>query len=162
MNTTKYLKDQRHSSCLNFHVYWNTLCNNKWFSSEAYTGPSLPLVSLGFLGHNGCWGPLLTNSCVRPWFCYSCKVAHFPGLPRHLVERAFKEHLDTLSEINLNIDATRRLYILACVDDIKKTSGCFIPSVKHLHDICRNYGSKASSAYQKVRTLLGEICLFWN
>ena len=117
----------------------------------------------GISGLNGCWAPPpWTKSCLLPWFCFFCQVAHFPGLPRHLVERAFKEHLDTLSEINLNIDATRRLYILACVDDIKKTSGCFIPSVKHLHDICRNYGSKASSAYQKVRTLLGLICIFWN
>jgi hypothetical protein len=30
------------------------------------------------------------------------EFAHWPGLPRPLVERALKEHLDTISEINLN------------------------------------------------------------
>ena len=40
------------------------------------------------------------------------EVAHFPDLPRHLVERAFNEHLATLAEININVDAIRHnIYI---------------------------------------------------
>ena len=30
------------------------------------------------------------------------ELAHWPELPRQLVEHALKEHLDTISEINLN------------------------------------------------------------
>ena len=30
------------------------------------------------------------------------EFAHWTDLPRQLVERALKEHLDTISEINLN------------------------------------------------------------
>ena len=39
-------------------------------------------------------------------------MAHIPEIPKHLVERAFAEHLATINEMTLNKDAIRRQYVL--------------------------------------------------
>jgi len=86
-------------------------------------------------------------------------MAHIPEIPKHLVERAFAEHLSTITEMTLNKDAVRRQYVLACVDDIKKTTHCVLPAVKHLHAICKSYSGKGqSSMYSKAdKATLGEL-----
>lgn len=46
-------------------------------------------------------------------------LARYVGLPCHLVERAFDEHLNVLAEIP-NKDQLRKLYVLRCIEDLKK------------------------------------------
>ena len=36
-------------------------------------------------------------------------MAHIPEIPKHLVERAFAEHLATINEMTLNKDAVSRI-----------------------------------------------------
>ena len=64
-------------------------------------------------------------------------MAHIPEIPKHLVERAFAEHLATINEITLNKDAMKKQYVLNCVDDIKKNTHCVLPAVKQLYAICK-------------------------
>jgi ubiquitin carboxyl-terminal hydrolase 9/24 len=85
-------------------------------------------------------------------------MAHIPEIPKHLVERAFAEHLATINEMTLNKDAIRRQYVLNCVDDIKRTTHCVLPAVKQLYAICKSYSGKAMSMYNKAnKATLGEL-----
>ena len=85
-------------------------------------------------------------------------MAHIPEIPKHLVERAFAEHLATINEMTLNKDAIRRQYVLNCVDDIKRTTHCVLPAVKQLYAICKSYSGKSMSMYNKAnKATLGEL-----
>jgi len=86
------------------------------------------------------------------------EMAHIPEIPKHLVERAFAEHLATINEMTLNKDAIRRQYVLNCVDDIKRTTHCVLPAVKQLYAICKSYSGKGMSMYNKAnKATLGEL-----
>ena len=65
------------------------------------------------------------------------EMAHISEISKHLVERAFAEHLATINEMTLNKDAIRRHYALDCVADIKQTTHCVLPAVKQLYAICK-------------------------
>jgi len=77
------------------------------------------------------------------------EVAHSTSITPHVVELALKEHLNTLSALSMNVHTIMRQYILLCVDDIKKSNKVMLPFVKHLHEICKSYGSKSSAWYQE-------------
>lgn len=77
----------------------NRLIREKWHGS----GDRIREKLIRLVGHIGKEG--VNTKATKPaaailqilW-----EFAHWPDLPRHLVERALKEHLDTISEINLN------------------------------------------------------------
>lgn len=84
------------------------------------------------------------------------EVSHLHQLPKHLVEQALKEHLSILTEMSYNRDAVKRTYVFKCVDNIKKNRNV-LPSVIHLHNICKSY-IKGTSIYQKAdKATLGEL-----
>lgn len=55
-------------------------------------------------------------------------LARYPGLSCYLVERALDEHLNVLSETP-NKEQMRKLYVLRCIDDLKKGNQVSLPSV---------------------------------
>ena len=77
------------------------------------------------------------------------ELAHRPGLPKDLVEKALTEQLAILADMSFNKDAARRAYVLKCVDDLKAAGDSVGFAVRHLHDICKTL-SKGTSLYHKA------------
>ncbi len=76
-------------------------------------------------------------------------LSHRPKLEKDLVEKALAEQLAILNDLTFNKDAMKRVYVLKCVDDLKRTSDSVGFAVKHLRDICKSY-LKGSSVYNKA------------
>ncbi len=55
-------------------------------------------------------------------------LARYPGLSCYLVERALDEHLNVLSETP-NKEQMRKLYVLRCIEDLKKGNQVSLLSV---------------------------------
>ena len=112
----------------------NKLIKDKWLKSNDRIREKL-LLLIGQIGKEA-----VNSKQVKPvqailqllW-----DMAHIPEIPKHLVERAFAEHLATINEITLNKDAIKKQYVLNCVDDIKKNTHCVLPAVKQLYAICK-------------------------
>eukprot|EP00090_Calanus_glacialis_P047045 TRINITY_DN9530_c0_g1_i3.p1 TRINITY_DN9530_c0_g1~~TRINITY_DN9530_c0_g1_i3.p1 ORF type:complete len:2633 (-),score=502.34 TRINITY_DN9530_c0_g1_i3:271-7929(-) len=133
----------------------NKLIKGKWLESNDRIREKL-LQLIGQIGKEA-----VNSKQVKPvqailqllW-----EMAHIPEIPKHLVERAFAEHLATINEMTLNKDAIRRQYVLNCVDDIKRTTHCVLPAVKQLYAICKSYSGKGMSMYNKAnKATLGEL-----
>ena len=84
--------------------------------------------------------------------------AHLNNLPKHLIERALSEQLAILTDMTYNKDPNRRQYVLHCVDEIKAKRDCILPSVRHLHSICKSFSKSSASSYQKAdKQTLGDL-----
>jgi len=125
----------------------NKLVKEKWAKSSTRIKEKL-IALVGQIGKETVQAKHL--KAVNSVLSLLWEVAHSSSITRHLVELALKEHLNTLSELSVNVDPILRQYILLCVDDIKKSNKVMLPFVKHLHEICKSYGSKSSAGYQKA------------
>ena len=83
----------------------NKLIKEKWLQSNDRIREKL-LLLIGQIGKEA-----VNSKQVKPvqailqllW-----DMAHIPEIPKHLVERAFAEHLATINEMTLNKDAVRK------------------------------------------------------
>ena len=91
----------------------NTLIKEKWLKSNDRIREKL-LLLIGQIGKEAVNCKQVKPSQAILQLLWD--MAHIPEIPKHLVERAFAEHLATINEINLNKDAVNVFKLLvACM-----------------------------------------------
>ena len=123
-----------------------SLIKSKWETSNDRVREKI-LVLIGQMGREA--KPLKSIQAI---LLLLWEVSHLESLPRHLVERALSEQLAIITDMSMNRDTMRKLYIGNCIDDIKKATEAahVLPFVLHLHKLCKSFSKGTSAIYQKA------------